>query len=431
MEIFKTSPFNLIEGKTAVYFLIYCLLYSFSLFWDIFYQSPNSFQITIKNLEYSYEEQSVLSNLSNYVTLRFLAVCFIPAILIVIFSFLSSLNEKILATKKASIERLLCFLLFISLIATFFINPFNDLKTIFNFVEPSKMAVLIITVISSIEMAVCFIFNRRTFHLNNFVLTLLASVAVFIGSCLFLLYPLIFQMDYISFISVINNNSSSYINSNNNTIINSNIIDKENYLKKAIEDFCQRHNFPISNVYIENSIMSSNAAIFNFYFKKFTRIFIGSQIIRKFEVDEILGILEHEISHLGWSSFLFESFLAFAGVFIFIHFIRNRILLNSKNFTVKKVASAVMILLIFLRLYDMITFFLMKILENQSDSGAFSMKDSCSGISSSFAKFITEYKIGSYQPYSLFRTHPSFDKRILEASKKCPEEVQIKRMYLQ
>ncbi len=73
---------------------------------------------------------------------------------------------------------------------------------------------------------------------------------------------------------------------------------EEGELKTAIEDFCQRVNFKLDNVYImDGSKRSTKANAFFSGLGAKKRIVLYDTLVNDLEVDEIVGVLAHEIGH--------------------------------------------------------------------------------------------------------------------------------------
>lgn len=397
------------------YYMLYFFIYILSFLWEVVYQAPRYITLSTNNTTYLYDH-NIIQGPRLYDSLRLSIACLAPGFFLLLFSLLA-----ILVRKYPRIERLFCFMLFIVMISFLLINPFYNMENIIvGFSNPPKSIIVAAGIIPLIEMAVCFIINKRTFNLNPVLLFSLAFVLTFISWTFFQSIHLLFMMKYEPIFPFVNSSTE---------------------LGASIQEFCDRHNFPVENVYVEKGMFAYNALIYNFFVKKFTKIFVGSNITDQFEIDEVKGILEHEIGHYNLFSFLYEISMVSAICGIFLYFVRKRILSNSKNFTIKKVAENVMKLVLFLKLFDMIFLSISPIMEINADRFAYSNNNTCAGLRKSASKFLFDYPalddnytsnngMNVFNPNSMYRTHPPVYKRIADGLRYCPADLKLK-LYFQ
>lgn len=411
-----------------LYFIGYCLVYFASFLWNVVYIAPKSIEIVIGQ-ENVYYKNEILQGVKIYDLLRFSSTLFAPLILLFLFTGASFLFKKV-----QIIERLLCLIFFILMIAVLLLNPFVFFNTISELLETYKLSLIILTVVSTIEMLICFAINRRTFNINPIVFTAIASVCLVVAINFIKIANMKKYMTYEPIFPYLERSSEKGFAEKGTS--------EKGFAEKgsAIQEFCNKHDFPISNVYVETKNYSQGTIAINYGWKQFNQLFIGSGVLQDLKTNEILAVLEHEVEHFTYLGFGFELLLTVTTSFLFFHFIRRRILSNSKNFTMRKVSLAVMQLLVFLKMIDLCNYLLLMLIEYNSDSKAHSQSNTCIGIigmlsrvlywSNSMESPLTSVDtISVYHPRSLYHPFPSVVSRILEAFKKCPEDLEFKINY--
>lgn len=395
-----------------LYYILYFLVYSASFFWNVSYQPPKSITINEGLIETNYI-RLMPPSIKIYDLVRFLITSFAPLISLCLFSTLYFTVKKF-----EILKRFVCWLFFISMMAILLVNPFTSLSTVFGLVETYKIVLIVLSLLFALEMLFVFLINRRTFYINPVIFTVTMTFALFFLTNYIKIHTKKIVSEPI-FEEVVR--SSEYKVS---SVVFPDISADAAF---AIFEICKKYDFPVHNVEVETGEYANGFVSFNYGMKKYSKLFIGANVLNNLSIDEMKATMEHEMNLFNFINFGVEIILLSITVFVFFHFIRRRILSNSKNYTMRKVALSVMTLFLFLKMIDLCNYLSSILISYHADSKI----TECDGMIRFLANVLgyngysesdtsSVYDFKAYNPYSLYHTIPSMLGRIFKVLKRCP-----------
>lgn len=402
--------------EALYYYLAYFLTYMTFLIWELVYSMPKMIEIAIKENSGDYKK-STYGRMTNSIQLvnemYFIRETIFNSLIYLSIILLTYILIQI--NIPSLVERILCCLLFVMFILVFILHPFTAVTLGSIFVENTVRWLGIPLLIRVLWKTLT---NRRKTKRNLLPYILVISLLLTVLPPSFELMYKLNKKDYIGITEYIKNNPA--------------LGEK---LGDSFEKFSERHSFDLKNILVYKSKHMRGYFQSSLYIKKYSYIFISSFLVDEFKADQVMGILEHEVSHHSLLGLILEFLIAFTTTFVAIYFVENR-LLSLEKYNLNEFLTGLMKMVFLITLVAISANLLHTGVELLWDIMTFSTPETCTGLVGYFNRVLKEYldqgyefewMRAAYKHYSVFSPHIPPIERIKKASEFC--DVKIKELY--